>query len=38
MSRALIRAVNARVKGDVIADVGVQEFTYVPFNDTRGRQ
>jgi len=38
MSRALIRAVNARVKGDVLVDVGVQEFTYAPFSDTHGRQ
>jgi len=38
MSRALIRSVNARVKGDVLVDVGVQEFTYAPFSDTRGRQ
>ena len=38
MSKALIRAVNARVKGDVLVDVGVQEFTYAPFGDTHGRQ
>ena len=37
MSKALIRAVNARVKGDVVVDVGVQEFTYAPISDTRGR-
>jgi len=37
MSKALVRAVNARVKGDVIVDVGVQEFTYAPISDTRGR-
>ena len=37
MSKALIRAVNARVKGDVVVDVGVQEFTYAPISDTHGR-
>jgi hypothetical protein len=37
MSKALARAVNARVKGDVVVDVGVQEFTYAPIGDTRGR-
>jgi hypothetical protein len=37
MSKALVRAVNARVKGDVVVDVGVQEFTYAPISDTRGR-
>ncbi len=37
MSRALIRAVNARVKGDVLVDVGVQEFTYAAIGDTHGR-
>ncbi len=37
MSKALIRAVNARVKGDVMVDVGVQEFTYAPIGDTHGR-
>jgi hypothetical protein len=37
MSKALVRAVNARVKGDVVVDVGVQEFTYAPIGDTRGR-
>jgi hypothetical protein len=36
MSKALIRAVNARVKADVVVDVGVQEFTYAPISDTRG--
>lgn len=35
MSRAVIRAVNARAKGDVLVDVGVQEFTYAPFGETR---
>ena len=34
MSRALVRAVNARVKGDVLIDVGVQEFTYAPIGQT----
>ena len=37
MSKALARAVNARVKADVVVDVGVQEFTYAPISDTRGR-
>ena len=37
MSKALIRSVNARVKGDVLVDVGVQEFTYAPISDTRER-
>jgi hypothetical protein len=37
MSKALIRAVNARVRGDVLMDVGVQEFTYAPYTDTRGK-
>jgi len=37
MSKAITRAVNERVKGDVIVDVGVQEFTYAPISDTRGR-
>jgi hypothetical protein len=37
MSEAVARAVNARVKSDVIIDVGVQEFTYAPIGDTRGR-
>jgi hypothetical protein len=37
MSKAIAAAVNARVKGDVIVDVGVQEFTYAPISDTRGR-
>jgi hypothetical protein len=37
MSKALIRAVNARVKADVVVDVGVQEFTYAPISDTHGR-
>lgn len=37
MSKALAGAVNARVKADVVLDVGVQEFTYAPISDTRGR-
>jgi len=37
MAKALTRSVNARVKGDVLVDVGVQEFTYAPIGDTRGR-
>jgi hypothetical protein len=37
MSKTLAKAVNARVKGDVVVDVGVQEFTYAPISDTRGR-
>ena len=37
MSKAVARAVNQRVKSDVILDVGVQEFTYAPISDTRGR-
>jgi hypothetical protein len=37
MSKAIARAVNERVKGDVIVDVGVQEFTYAPISDTLGR-
>ena len=37
MSKALARAVNVRVKADVVVDVGVQEFTYAPISDTRGR-
>ena len=36
MSKAIARAVNTRVKGDVVVDVGVQEFTYAPISDTRG--
>ncbi len=34
MSKALVRSVNARVKGDVLVDVGVEEFTYAPISDT----
>jgi hypothetical protein len=37
MSKALVRSVNARVKGDVLVDVGVQEFTYGTIGDTHGR-
>jgi hypothetical protein len=37
MSKALVRAVNARVKADAVVDVGVQEFTYAPISETRGR-
>ena len=37
MSKAVARAVNARVKADVVVDVGVQEFTYAPIGDTHGR-
>jgi hypothetical protein len=37
MSKAIAAAVNERVKSDVVVDVGVQEFTYAPISDTRGR-
>jgi hypothetical protein len=37
MSKALVAAVNARVKSDVVVDVGVQEFTYEPASEARGR-
>jgi hypothetical protein len=37
MSKALVQAVNARVKAEVVVDVGVQEFTYAPISETRGR-
>jgi hypothetical protein len=37
MSKALVGAVNTRVKGDVVVDVGVQEFTYEPVSEARGR-
>ena len=37
MSKALIRSVNARVKGDVLVDVGVEEFTYLPMSATKER-
>jgi hypothetical protein len=36
MSTTIARAVNTRVKADVVVDVGVQEFTYAPISDTRG--
>jgi hypothetical protein len=38
MSKALIRSVNARLKGDVLLDVGVEEFTYLPYGATRERR
>jgi hypothetical protein len=37
MSKALIRAVDARVKSNVLVDVGVQEFTYAPISETLAR-
>jgi hypothetical protein len=37
MSKALVGAINARVKSDVVIDVGVQEFTYEPVSEIRGR-
>jgi hypothetical protein len=37
MSKALVGAINARVKSDVVVDVGVQEFTYEPASALRGR-
>ena len=37
MSKALVGAINARVKSDVVVDVGVQEFTYEPISDAHGR-
>jgi len=37
MSKALIHSVNERVKGDVLVDVGVEEFTYATANETRPR-
>ncbi len=37
MSKALIRSVNARVKGEVLVDVGVEEFTYAQASETRER-
>jgi len=36
MSKAIARAVNVRVGGDVVVDVGVQEFTYASSSDTHG--
>jgi len=38
MSKALIRSVNARVKGDVLVDVGVDEFTFESYRATRERR
>ena len=35
MSKALVGAINARVKSDVVVDVGVQEFTYEPVSAIR---
>jgi len=37
MSKALVKSVNVRVKGEVVVDVGVQEFTYAAIGDTHGR-
>jgi hypothetical protein len=37
MSKALVGTINARVKSEVIVDVGVQEFTYEPVSEIRGR-
>jgi hypothetical protein len=37
MSKTLVGAINARVKSDVVVDVGVQEFTYEPVGEMRGR-
>jgi len=37
MSKALIRSVNARLRSDVLVDVGVLEFTYAPYAETRGK-
>jgi len=37
MSKELMRLVNARVKGEVVVDVGVQEFTYAATTETRSR-
>jgi hypothetical protein len=37
MSKALVAAINTRVKSDVVVDVGVQEFTYEPVSEIRGR-
>jgi hypothetical protein len=38
MSKALIRSVNARIKGEVVIDIGVEEFTYEPYSATKQRQ
>jgi hypothetical protein len=37
MTKALVGAINARVKSDVVVEVGVQEFTYEPASAMRGR-
>jgi hypothetical protein len=37
MTKALTRAVNARVKAEALVDVGVQEFTYALISDTHAR-
>ena len=37
MNKSLIHAVNARVQGDVLIDVSVQEFTYAPYAETHGK-
>jgi hypothetical protein len=37
MTKALVKSVNTRMKGDVIMDFGVQEFTFMPSSDTRRR-
>ena len=37
MSKALVAAINTRVKSDVVVDVGVQEFTYEPVTEMRVR-
>jgi hypothetical protein len=37
MSKALIRSVNGRVKGEVLVDVGVEEFTFAGVGDTHAR-
>ncbi len=37
MSKALIRSVNARVRGEVLVDVGVEEFTFAGIGDTHAR-
>ncbi len=37
MSKALVRAVNDRVKAEALVDVGVQEFTYALIGDTHAR-
>ena len=37
MSKSLIRAVNARVREDVLLDFGVLEFTYAPVGETHAK-